>query len=190
MIIGCCDLLKWEADSFEYVSYSMIKGKINIQQINKPNFENTLCFQNRLFPIYSEISMNYWIQKAYFNSIEGQVDSAKEAIQLFKKIDWGKELKYQEQLEKNQVENCDPGFGLVKSEGMVLHLCLAGNKSYFHYHFREKKKILGIFSSTSDKLISIMEIPQEELLTAIQKYFDNNHDWFMNQKKQYNKSLQ
>jgi len=123
--------------------------------------------------------MNYWIQKTNYDAVEGEVNTSDEAMRIFNETDWEKELELQEKLEEMNEDNCDPGFGLLKAGGFILHLCPGVNNSYFHYHFDERSKILGIFPTTRERLISKMKVPREDLITAIKKYFNDDHNWFL-----------
>lgn len=113
---------------------------------------------------------NCWIQKTDYKSLNYEINSTNEAIDLFTNFDWISELnKYKEDDDNN---NCPTGIGYhdgVKDGtefNKLLHICpIDENYVFFNLHYPIEKKLFGIFKYRSSKIyynekISISYVPQ------------------------------
>ena len=122
----------------------------------------------------------YWIQKADFTAEDFDAVDFKQAQDVFNKYDWHKEIKIKSDLDKSGSEYCDPGIGFVPGDGRILHICPDGKgKAGVHYHFLEKKKILGLIPHTSNQIVSNIDIKESEIEEIIHYFYLNDHEWLI-----------
>ena len=118
--------------------------------------------------------MKIWIQRHDYSSDEKDcfdVDQAKHALASF---DWKSELTKRDQPD---IESCDPGLGLVKDDGSILHICPQNDEScYVHYHYTVTSKLFGFIPKKSQQSHFIEACSIEKAKELIQQHFEGNRD--------------
>ncbi len=72
-----------------------------------------------------------WIQLHDFSNDEKAVVDIEQAKHALTTFDWDSELS---KCRQPDIESCDPGLGLVKDDGSILHICPQDADScYIHY---------------------------------------------------------
>jgi hypothetical protein len=76
--------------------------------------------------------MKAWIQSADFSQRDLDVD-AEGAIRTLSSHDWSAETAMAKRLEGEGREFCQPGLGLVREDGHLLHVCPEGASASVHW---------------------------------------------------------
>ena len=111
--------------------------------------------------------VSYWIQRADFSTTEHGSVREQEAVDAFRRHDWGAETALARRLEASGTESCAPGIGFVAEPDHFLHVCPDGNTAVVHYHFEEQRRVLGLFPSRRSRLLTVESVPlatAEELI--------------------------
>lgn len=121
-----------------------------------------------------------WIQTSDFESTDiGTVD-ARAATETFNGFDWTSEESRRAQMEREGRETCDSGMGLVSEDGRILHIGPTGHgKAFLHYHYPERRRILGIPLWKTQMTISNFDIEQSDIDEIIARFFRNDHSWLL-----------
>ena len=122
----------------------------------------------------------YWIQHADFSSDDFDPVDYRQATVVIQAYDWTTELRNQADREAAGEEACDSGVGFVAPEGRILHICPGpGGQCYFHYHFTESRKILGLIPASSQSIRSAFDVPVSDIPDVIYRFFNSDHDWLV-----------
>jgi hypothetical protein len=114
--------------------------------------------------------MDMWIQLHDFSNTEEKNVNAEQAKQALSTFNWQSELAKRDQA---NVEACDPGLGLVKDDGSILHICPQNNEScYILYDYSTTQKIFGFIPIKTRKTHSIESCPLSKAIELIQYHFD------------------
>lgn len=84
--------------------------------------------------------MDAWLQSADVSS-KDLVLGAEEAVRLLSTHDWAAEESARRRLESERKDFCPAGFGLVRADGNILHVCPDGISSTVYW--MEPYKALG-----------------------------------------------
>ena len=99
--------------------------------------------------------MLYWIQRADFTSEEYEASGAPEIQRAFRSRAWSGELEFESRRNDSGEESCSPGLGIVAGDGRLLHLCPAATDMLVHYHYTERRKILGLLSTSRPRVVTV-----------------------------------
>ncbi len=111
--------------------------------------------------------MRVWIQSADFSTKEYELDEP-ETQELFLGHDWAHEIELLREKELGGKEWCDPGIGLVREDGQILHICPEAENTTVHYHRPEK--ILGLFRSRN-RVLTRSSFPRSHVPKLISHFF-------------------
>ena len=121
--------------------------------------------------------MNYWFQSSDYSSVDLDTQSFEYFIDKIENFDHTREKDKLDKLLALEEDNCPFGFGITGDKGL-LHITYDFDNTKIVYQVYEsyeiKKKLLGIFTySTNDDQYSTFET-LEELLNYIKKFDINN----------------
>ena len=111
--------------------------------------------------------MKAWIQSSDFSSKEFDLDAA-EATHAFTAHDWSRENAQCAQLESEGKEFCEPGLGLVRSDGQILHICPDDDSAMVHWH--KPVRVLG-FLWRSPRVESFRDYPLADVGALIEAFY-------------------
>jgi hypothetical protein len=118
--------------------------------------------------------MNVWIQRHDFSSEERDDLSLKDAERILRDFDW---LSEREKQSRSVDGGCDPGLGLVRQDGRILHICPGpDDRCYLHYHYPETRKILGFIPVTRQGDHFIPDYSLDEATELMALHFDGQQD--------------
>lgn len=112
--------------------------------------------------------VSYWIQRADFSTRDFDPVGPEAAVRAFQAHDWHEEAALERELASAQRESCPPGIGFVAEPGHILHICPRSDGAIVHYHFSERRKMLGFLPVTRQQLLSRGSVPHlriPELIT-------------------------
>jgi hypothetical protein len=110
---------------------------------------------------------------------EGPWKSAQQMVELFTSYDWDSELALKSRLEEQEAgEVCPPGLILVRQAGVFLHLCpnVDGTITIFCTQ-NLPRKLLGIFKTTWNKLVTKENASHALALHSIPKFMADDEIW-------------
>ena len=121
--------------------------------------------------------MNYWFQSSDYSSVDLDTQSFEYFVEKIKTFDHTEEKRKLDKLISNKEDNCPFGFGITGDKGL-LHITYDFDDEGILYQvyesYENKKKLLGIFTySTNDDQNSTFET-LEELLNYLKKLDRNN----------------
>ena len=121
--------------------------------------------------------MEVWIQRhdlSHSDLHDGTIESAKRALFDF---DWESELQKLDRADQPKDDVCPPGIGFVSDDKRILHIMPSRRSlSNYHYHFPERKKLLGLFSITQEETVTVMDLPDEYRETIIERHYEGKHE--------------
>lgn len=114
--------------------------------------------------------MNAWLQSADLSSVDLDLD-VEGAVRALQGHDWAGEESRRTALERAGGEWCDPGLGLVREDGHLLHICPSGASATIHY--RSRDRFLGVLWQRS-RLVSRPAVPMADVPELIRAFFARN----------------
>ena len=126
--------------------------------------------------------LTYWIQKADLSTaVEDEVvTSASLVLSAFDNFDWQAELNNFEQLGAKGVENCPPGLGVVRPNGVILHLCPNSDESVMAFwHHKVPSKLLGFINSTRIETTTVENLELKIAREAINRFIKGDDEWLI-----------
>ncbi len=92
--------------------------------------------------------------------------------------DWLWEIEAHDAIASEGGDCCDPGIGFVPGDGRILHICPGREDFYFHYHFSEPTRFLGLFKSSRQMTWSALGWSADRKSEVVRKFYEADHDWF------------
>lgn len=111
--------------------------------------------------------MKAWLQSADLSAVDLDLD-VDGAIDALHGHDWASESARRAALERAGDEWCDPGLGLVRDDGDLLHICPAGATATVHH--RSRDRFLGVLWQRN-RLISTPSVPMPAIPELIRAFF-------------------
>jgi hypothetical protein len=128
----------------------------------------------------SMVKIPYWIQRADFTTVEHEAVDEHQAHEILCDFDWASERALRDGLKNENQERCDPGIGFVAADGRILHISSDGRgRAYFHYHFRQWSRLLGLIPFKRRTTRSNMKLAEEDLDEVVMMFFHSDHEWLM-----------
>jgi hypothetical protein len=78
--------------------------------------------------------MNCWLQSSDLSSRSLRADTGS-VLEAFETHDWLAEDLSMQQLERDGLDSCPAGIGLVRGDGQILHVCPGPGAALVHHHF-------------------------------------------------------
>jgi hypothetical protein len=114
--------------------------------------------------------MKAWLQSADLSSVDLQLH-VEEAIRTLHGHDWAGEEVRRAALERAGGEWCEPGLGLVREDGQILHLCPAGATATVYHHSRAR--VLGALW-WRNRLVTRPSFPLADAADLVRAFFARN----------------
>ena len=114
--------------------------------------------------------MKAWLQSSDLSSKEMKLDY-ESALKILKSHNWEAENRLMEQLERDGIENCPAGLGLLSGKGHILHICPGSNDLQIYYHY--PSRALGFLWKTQ-KTKTLIETTVDQGIKYVEAFFDSN----------------
>ena len=114
--------------------------------------------------------MEAWLQSSDLTSKDIAPDREL-IVDILTSHDWGSEEIRMKEFEREGIENCPAGLGLVSGKGHILHICPSSKEIIIYYHYQAR--VLGfLWSASKTNMLVKTKLDQtEELVTA---FFNEN----------------
>jgi hypothetical protein len=96
----------------------------------------------------------------------------------FRSYPWTREIKSEATRQAAGEESCPPGLGISPEEGHLLHLCPTAAHLVVHYHYNERRRILGLFPNVPARTVET-ELPLSAADELIARFVAEDHDGLM-----------
>jgi len=129
------------------------------------------------------MTFSYWIQNSDYSNPTGLseselVTSAAQVIEVFNGYDWAKENAYQARCEEGGSDCCPAGMGIVKTAGVILHICpnVESKTAVMHMHYPVPTKLLGFIKTQKASLTTFSDVPWPMIADVISKFLEDDYD--------------
>lgn len=111
--------------------------------------------------------MKAWLQSADLSAVDLDLD-AEGAVRTLQGHDWAGEQARRSALERASGEYCDPGLGLVRDDGHLLHICPDGATATVHH--RRHGRFLGVLWRQT-RLVTTPSVPMAQAPDLIRAFY-------------------
>ena len=114
-----------------------------------------------------------WVQEADLSvSTEVEVGRASEALSCYDAQNWPEKLDKKAAIEQADKFACPPGFGVVRSDGAILHGCPQKDGSLeVHWHSEIRIRFWKVFSKSLPSFY-ITNVRVDDFYAAVKSFFD------------------
>lgn len=113
--------------------------------------------------------MKAWLQSADLSAVDLEpAPDAEGAVRALQGHDWAGEAARRAALERAGAEWCDPGLGLVRADGHLLHICPSGATATVHHRFSER--VLGMLWRRT-RLVSTPSVAMADLPQLVRAFY-------------------
>ena len=116
--------------------------------------------------------MRVWLQSADFSSEDFNLD-LEGIVHLYESHDWSSANELEKELTASGKEACEPGLGIVKPGGYILHICPYGESATVHYH--RPKRLWG-FLWPLNKVETNTAISASDITELIERFACDDYD--------------